>query len=97
MHMDTIDERLALFRRMMEQAGFDPAFPLVSNDDLRGGAQRCLGCRSGETCRDWLETAPEGASVPGFCRNAAHFAEWSARQASVEQDALNEAVQSLDR
>lgn len=97
MHIDTIDERLALFRAMMERAGFDPRFPLVSNDELRGGAQRCLGCRSGDTCRDWLGTAPEGASIPGFCRNAAHFADWATRQASLEQETLSEAVSSLDR
>lgn len=97
MHMDTIDERLALFRRMMEQAGFDPQFPAATNDELRAGAQRCLGCRSGETCRDWLDTAPQGASVPGFCRNLTHFAEWTERQASLEHELLNEAVHSLDR
>lgn len=97
MRMDTIDERLALFRSMMERAGFDPQFPAATNDELRAGAQRCLGCRSGEACRDFLETAPEGASTPGFCRNLTHFAEWTERQASLEQELLDDAVHSLDR
>lgn len=97
MRVDTIDERLALFRRMMEQAGFDPQFPPIPDEALRAAAQRCLGCQTGEECRDWLRQAEAGAPVPDFCRNAAHFAEWAAGQVTVEQDALDEAVHSLDR
>ena len=97
MRVDTIDERLALFRQMMIRAGFDPQFPLTPDEALRAGAQRCLGCQSGEECRDWLRQAEPGAPVPDFCRNAAHFAEWASGQVTVEQDALDEAVHSLDR
>jgi len=97
MRVNTIDERLALFRQMMIQAGFDPRFPLIPDEALRAGAQRCLGCQSGEECRDWLRQAEPGAAVPDFCRNVANFADWAAGQATAEQDALGEAVRSLDR
>ncbi len=80
MRVDTIDERLALFRTMMrDHAGIKPFDdPRTPDDDtLRAAAQRCLGCRDGEACRDWLAAHPEGAEPPDFCRNAGHFRAWN--------------------
>ncbi|GAB4065363.1 hypothetical protein KHC28_02715 [Ancylobacter sonchi] len=77
MRIDTIDERLALFLHMAGHMGLhelDPsAIPL---GELRAGAQRCLGCRTGEACRDFLVRSAENAPPPEFCRNADTFRRW---------------------
>lgn len=83
MDVDTIDERLALFRAMAGHAGVDLA--ALSADvpqEVRAAAQRCLGCRDSEECHRWFaaqattsDDAP--APVPGFCRNAAQFSLWT--------------------
>ncbi|HEY9214295.1 MAG TPA: DUF6455 family protein [Ancylobacter sp.] len=77
MRIDTIDERLGLFRNMLDHAGIDPLDPAaVLEAELRTAAQRCLGCRVAEECRDWLRDVPEDSPPPGFCRNAERFQGW---------------------
>ena len=77
MRVDTIDERLCLFREMTDHAGVDlDALAGLRADELRAAAQRCLGCRVGEECRAWLEDVDLAAPPPGFCRNVEVFGEW---------------------
>lgn len=77
MRVDTIDERLCLFRAMTDHAGVDlAALSPQRQDDLRAAAQRCLGCRVGDECRAWLGDVEGAAPPPGFCRNADAFGEW---------------------
>lgn len=76
MRVDTIDERLALFRTMMEHAGLDPDGGTVPDADLRAAAQRCLGCRDAGLCHDWMAETTLADPVPDFCRNAPSFARW---------------------
>ncbi|MBS9476590.1 DUF6455 family protein [Ancylobacter radicis] len=76
MQVDTIDERLALFRTMMEHAGLDPEAGLVPDAELRAAAERCLGCRDAGLCHDWMAETTVADPVAEFCRNAPHFARW---------------------
>ena len=81
MEVDTIDERLALFRAMADHAGVDlAALAATVPQEVRAAAQRCLGCRDSEACHHWFAEqaqAPDAdAPVPGFCRNAAQFEGW---------------------
>ncbi len=64
MQVDTIDERLALFRAMMEHAGLSPDSGIVSDEELRAAAQRCLGCRAAEECHHWMPTIPPPTRCP---------------------------------
>ncbi|MCS0496635.1 DUF6455 family protein [Ancylobacter sp. MQZ15Z-1] len=96
MKVDTIDERLALFGRMLEQAGVDVDSPTLSERELRAAVQRCLGCQAGDECRAWVAEASENQPPPGFCRNVEPFARWAERQADIEFASLSEAVCSLD-
>lgn len=92
MDVDTIDERLALFRAMADHAGVDLAALSASvPQEVRSAAQRCLGCRDSEECHRWFadqaaasDDAP--APVPGFCRNAAQFADWTDNQPELSAD-----------
>ncbi|WP_425104233.1 DUF6455 family protein [Ancylobacter sp.] len=79
MDVDTIDERLALFRAMADHAGVDlAALSAAVPQEVRAAAQRCLGCRDSEECHRWFETQEETAPVPSFCRNAGQFNLWKA-------------------
>ncbi|WP_321339951.1 DUF6455 family protein [Breoghania sp.] len=40
---------------------------------LRGSIVRCLFCKHGEECREWLEEGNTHCDAPAFCRNAGHF------------------------
>lgn len=96
MHIDTIDERLALFRRMMEQASLDPDNPATAPEgELRAAAQRCLGCRVGEECREWLESVPDTEPLPGFCRNVAQFQQWVAQEIARDLAGLSRRIEVL--
>lgn len=88
MQVDTIDERLALFRAMMEHAGLSPDSGIVSDEELRAAAQRCLGCRAAEECHHWMADKSPADPVPGFCRNEDHFAQWVAETIARETAAL---------
>lgn len=77
MRIDTIDERLGLFRQMAGHMGLhtlDPA--CIPAGELRTAAQACLGCRDGDACRDWLAREAENAPPPDYCRNAESFRRW---------------------
>ena len=83
MQVDTIDERLALFRAMAARAGVDlPALTAEAPQEVLAAAQRCLGCRNAPDCHRWFD-APAAianasdAAGPGFCRNAAQFGRWT--------------------
>lgn len=77
MRIDTIDERLALFRHMAGHMGLHELDPsAIPPGELRAGAERCLGCRAGTACRDWLAREAENAPPPEFCRNADSFRRW---------------------
>ncbi|WP_018390679.1 DUF6455 family protein [Ancylobacter sp. FA202] len=87
MNVDTIDERLALFRAMAAHAGVDlPAIAAEAPQEVLAAAQRCLGCRDAPDCHRWFDAqaASENAEnasasqapVPGFCRNATQFDLW---------------------
>lgn len=77
MDVDTIDERLALFRAMAGHAGVDiAALSATAPQEVREAAQRCLGCRDSAECHGWMETRDAAAPVPGFCRNVAQFELW---------------------
>lgn len=87
MRIDTIDERLALFRRMADHMGLadlDPA--AIPAGALRAAAERCLGCRDGAECRDWLAQVPENEPPPGFCRNAETFQDWVQAEIAASLD-----------
>ncbi len=77
MRVDTIDERLSLFRAMMEQAGIDPETGVVEAAQLRAAAQRCLGCRVADECHRWMSERTPEDPVPGFCRNEPTFTLWA--------------------
>ena len=96
MRVDTIDERLGLFRHMMEHATLTPEEPSLANDELAAAAQRCLGCRAAEECRTWLSQVPEDAPLPGFCRNAEHFRDWVCRQVVTELAFLDASIRKLE-
>lgn len=96
MRVDTIDERLALFRRMMAHAGLTPEEPSLAGEELAAAAQRCLGCRVSDECRSWLGDVPEEQPVPGFCRNAEPFRDWVSRQVATQLAYLDEPIGRLD-
>lgn len=83
MDVDTIDERLALFRAMADHAGVNlAALSAEVPQEVRAAAQRCLGCRDSEECHRWFEKQSEviecsSKPVPGFCRNAEQFNLWT--------------------
>lgn len=82
MNVDTIDERLALFRAMAAHAGVDlPAIAAEAPQEVLAAAQRCLGCRDAPDCHRWFDAqatnvAASEEPVPGFCRNATQFDLW---------------------
>ena len=77
MRIDTIDERLELFRHMAAHLGLHALEPAeIPPGELRAAAGRCLGCRDGGACRDWLAREAETAPPPDFCRNADAFRAW---------------------
>lgn len=86
MNVDTIDERLALFRAMAAHAGVDlPARTAEAPQDVLAAAQRCLGCRDAPDCHRWFDAQAQSAGdapVPGFCRNAAQFDLWKEDEAA---------------
>ncbi|WP_428029925.1 DUF6455 family protein [Ancylobacter sp.] len=91
MNVDTIDERLALFRAMAEQAGVDLAtLSAQAPQELRAAAQRCLGCRDAPDCHRWLEARDATAPVPGFCRNAGQFDVWREETAAQQEAAAEQ-------
>lgn len=93
MRVDTIDERLQLFRTMMEHAGLTPDSAVVTEGELRAAAQRCLGCRVAEECRSWLHDVPEDNPPPGFCRNVQQFGQWVEQEIAHDLDALGERIE----
>ncbi|MBB3771164.1 hypothetical protein FHS55_001763 [Angulomicrobium tetraedrale] len=96
MRVDTIDERLALFRHMMEHAGLTPEEPSLAADELAAAAQRCLGCRVAGECRSWLGDVPPEQPLPGFCRNAEPFRDWVCRQVAAEVAYLDDSIGRLE-
>lgn len=96
MRVDTIDERLALFRHMMEHATLTPEEPSLAADELAAAAQRCLGCRVADECRTWLSEVPAEQPLPGFCRNAEHFRDWVCRQVVTELAFLDASIRRLE-
>lgn len=83
MDVDTIDERLALFRAMAAHAGVDLPTRIAADapEEVVVAAQRCLGCRNAPDCHRWFDAQATDAGageapVPGFCRNAALFEAW---------------------
>lgn len=88
MNVDTIDERLALFRAMAAHAGLDlPAIAAEAPQEVLAAAQRCLGCRDAPDCHRWFDAQAQSAAagdapVPGFCRNAAQFDLWKEDEAA---------------
>ncbi len=98
MRVDTIDERLQLFRRMMEHAGLDPDdLPTASEAAVRAAAQRCLGCRAGEECHAWLDDVPDTQPLPGFCRNVSQFQDWVEQEIARDLAALSERIDAASR
>lgn len=78
MQVDTIDQRLGLFREMAELAGVDLAARAADHpQEVRAAAQRCLGCREAPQCHHWFEARDATSPVPDFCRNAGQFALWA--------------------
>ena len=65
---DRIDRKLRQSSEVMSRAGaglLDKGF--VSENDVRNAIWRCLLCRHGDDCRDWL--AAGRTDVPDFCPN----------------------------
>lgn len=98
MRVDTIDERLSLFRQMAEHSGLDAdALSGVGEDEVLAAAQRCLGCRVGEECRAWLEEVPGNQPPAGFCRNVSRFQIWVEREISDEIHQLDTLIEAAER
>lgn len=66
--IEAVGARLDQSVRMATNLGIDlPAENLASENMIRRAIWRCIFCRHGTECADWLSTGEAG--VPDFCRN----------------------------
>jgi hypothetical protein len=74
--LDQFDRQKANMRNMgsmMARLNVDPA--VLPPHVLGPAVGLCLGCESGDVCRDWLaQAAPSVGQAPVFCPNAKTFA-----------------------
>ena len=66
-------EHMDLMAQMFARTGASDtrAWSQSTESELKQAMYRCSACTSTDSCKDWLETAEEGAHPPGFCRNVA--------------------------
>lgn len=70
--LDRLGARLDQSVKIMDRAGMQlGAAELSSEHEIRSAIWRCLACRHGEECRQWIED--DRAGVPGFCPNKAVY------------------------
>jgi hypothetical protein len=66
--IDAVGARLHQSVRMADKLGIDlPAENLASESTIRRAIWRCIFCRHGTECADWLSAGAPG--VPDFCGN----------------------------
>lgn len=70
--LERVQSRLGQSSEIMSRAGigmFEGGY--AAENDMRNAIWRCLLCRHGDDCRDWL--AAGRADVPDFCPNRAIY------------------------
>lgn len=66
--MEAVGARLDQSVRMAANLGIDlPADDLASESMIRRAIWRCIFCRHGAECAEWVDAGH--ADVPDFCRN----------------------------
>jgi hypothetical protein len=66
--LERMQSRLEQSNEIMSRAGirmFEGGY--AAENDIRNAIWRCLLCRHGDDCRDWL--AAGGTDIPDFCSN----------------------------
>ncbi|MFH1796826.1 MAG: DUF6455 family protein [Pseudomonadota bacterium] len=70
--LDRLGARLDQSAEIMDKAGMQlGGAELSSEHEIRNTIWRCLMCRHGEECRQWI--AADSAGVPNFCPNKAVY------------------------
>jgi hypothetical protein len=70
--LDRLGARLDQSAKIMEKAGMELGGAELSLEhEIRSTIWRCLGCRHGEECRQWIED--DCAGIPDFCPNKAIY------------------------
>lgn len=66
--IETVAARLDQSVRMAANLGIDlPSSDLSSESQIRNAIWRCIFCRHGSECAEWIRAGTPG--VPAFCRN----------------------------
>ena len=66
--IEAVAARLDQSVRMARNLGIDlPISGLSSENQVRNAIWRCIFCRHGSECADWINAATPG--VPEYCRN----------------------------
>jgi hypothetical protein len=70
--LDRLGARLDQSVKIMDKAGMQLGGAELSLEhEIRNTILRCLTCRHGEECREWI--AADSAGVPDFCPNKAVY------------------------
>jgi hypothetical protein len=66
--IDAVGARLNQSVKMMANLGIDlPSADPSAENRIRGAIWRCILCRHGSECSEWIQVARPG--VPSFCSN----------------------------
>lgn len=66
--IEAVAARLHQSVRMVANLGIElPTSSLSSENQIRNAIWRCIFCRHGSECAEWVNAGRPG--VPGFCRN----------------------------
>ncbi|MCV0396752.1 MAG: DUF6455 family protein [Rhizobiaceae bacterium] len=69
---DGIGRRLDQSARLMDKLDIVlPSTTVNAESQIRNVMWRCVLCRHGDECREWLDVPDAG--IPAFCANAAFF------------------------
>ncbi len=77
--LDQSGELMARGRVNMAEGGF------AAENDMRNAVWRCVLCRHGDDCRDWL--AAGRTAIPDFCPNRGIYAKYTSADRGHEASA----------
>jgi hypothetical protein len=70
--IEAVAARLDQSVKMAGNLGIDlPSSGLSSENQIRNAIWRCIFCRHGSECAEWVYAGTRG--VPGFCRNSEFY------------------------
>ena len=85
--LDRLGARLDQSVTIMDKAGMQLGGAELSLEhEIRNTIWRCLTCRHGEECRQWI--AADTAGIPGFCPNKAIYQRAQATRTGYSQLAI---------